>query len=173
MNKPKALLAGVALITAVVAPPTSAGSYQDSAELHMVHFIHVAVENGVRDGCLASPATLKADAELILRRSGIEIHATDFAWLGPILALVADGWEVTSGGMRPGHCVASLYVELRSKVRVPEGRLARVIAYKGTQLLFVHQKHEMQAALREGVSAEVAILANEILKWRTQFAPPD
>jgi hypothetical protein len=47
------------------------GAYQDEDELRLVGAINVYVDDQVTDGCLSQPNALKAEAELILRRSSI------------------------------------------------------------------------------------------------------
>ncbi len=128
-----------------------------------MRYIRVSIQDEVEDGCLSNPNTLKVEAELILRKSGFTVEDTPRQYE---LRILAQGWETKlSGGQATGTCMATLNVDLERFALVPEGHVAKTVAYHHGGLLFV-VKAKMQAQLRTWVSQIVSDLANEILKAR-------
>ena len=159
----------VALIIALAAFSTSAiaeGSYQDANELRLVRAVSVYVEDLVSDGCLSNPNALKVEAELILRRSGISVTATDVGPHHYQLGIMPVGSErKLEGGQSLGSCSVTMHLEMWRFAKVPEGHEALITAYEADVIL-IGNKAGMQERLRTEVSETVSDLANEILKAR-------
>jgi len=62
----KHLLPAIAIVALLILPQAA---WAQINQLAKVNEIHVSVTDGVKDGCLPSPNTLKVEAELVLRRS--------------------------------------------------------------------------------------------------------
>jgi hypothetical protein len=162
----------LALIVALVAFSTSAfaqGGYKHVDELRLVRSVLVyVIEDQVTDGCLSNPNALKVEAELILRRSGISVTATDLDPHHYKLGIMPVGWErKREGGQSLGSCSVQMHLEMWRFAKVPEGHEALTTAYE-TAVLLVGNKDGMQERLRTEVSEIVSNLANEILKARGQ-----
>jgi hypothetical protein len=136
------------------------GAYQSEAELRLVAYVSIDIENGVDDGCLSNPNALKVEAELILRRSGISVVALD--QLGPqyLLQINAFGYEIE----QTGSCDVALNVELWRFEQAPEGHITLIVAWMNSKIITGGTKAGMQESLRAQVSELVSDLANEILK---------
>ena len=129
----------------------------------------VVVTDQVKDGCLPQPNALKVQAELILRRSGIEVLQNEETGLGP-LAFLSPTLQITALGYsfpNSSSCVVSLSSQvfrLRSQLQ-PEGHSGHILVYEAQKLLG-GPKAGMQSRLRETVSQHVSDFANELLKAR-------
>jgi len=159
------------LIITLAAFSTSALAqyYQDERELRLVRAVSVyIIKDQVTDGCLSNPSALKVEAELILRRSGISVTATD---LGPHhyqLGIMPVGSErKLEGGQSLGSCSVKMHLEMWHFAKVPEGHEALITAY-GAVVMLIGNKAGMQERVRTTVSELVSDLANEILKVRGQ-----
>ena len=155
------------LIVALIAFSTSALAqyYQDERELRLVRAVSVyIIKDQVTDGCLPNPSALKVEAELILRRSGISVTATDLDPHHYQLGIMPVGWErKIEGGQSLGSCSVKMHLEMWRFAKVPEGHEALITAY-GAVFMLIGNKAGMQERLRTIVSEFVSKLANEILK---------
>ena len=156
------------LVIALAAFSTSAsaeGGYQSEAELRLVRSVLVyVIEDQVTDGCLSNPNALKVEAELILRRSGISVTASDLDPRHYQLEIMPVGWErKLEGGQSLGSCSVAMHLEMWRFAKIPEGHEALTTAYE-TGVLLIGNKDGMQERLRTQISEFVSDLANENLK---------
>ena len=163
------------LVIALVAfstPAFAEGSNQSEAELRLVRSVLVyIIEDQVTDGCLSNPNALKVEAELILRRSGISVTATDLDPHHYQLEILPVGWErKLEGGQSLGSCSVKMHLEMWRFAKVPEGHEALITAYEADVIL-IGNKAGMQERLRTEVSETVSDLASEILKARATDPP--
>jgi hypothetical protein len=142
---------------AMLAAVPAYGQFVDEDELALVESVAVYVDDGVKDGCLPQPNVLKIEAELILRRSAVEVAPGAAA---AVIEIVVTGAEHITN-----WCAVGLRVELYRHARQMEGHSALVVSYRDSGLAGA-PKSRMQAHLRERVSLYVTDLANEILKAR-------
>jgi hypothetical protein len=146
-----------AAVLLFAASPAGA-QYYDPSQLAKVKEVHVAVDDGVEDGCLPQPNALKVEAELILRRSGIKVvpsrtqlqHNLD-------IFVIGYAWG--------GGCIASVSLEFYRSEKLSDGRRALVLAFQ-RETLSSGPKDDFQQRLREVVNRNATVLANEILKAR-------
>ncbi|WP_119462927.1 hypothetical protein [Rhodospirillaceae bacterium SYSU D60014] len=160
----KQIIGAIFILLALNAPALAEGSYQDGDELRLVRLIYVYVADKVKDGCLPRPESLKAEAELILRRSGIPLTQAP----QQVSAGAGYGLSITPLGYAMGEplnnlCVARLSVRLYRYAETPEGHYAYVLAYDQGAVMN-QPKPDLQSVLREGISTVVTDIANEILK---------
>ena len=164
MNMKKIATALIVALVPLLALPVSdaRGQYFDEHQLARVERIHLLLEDGVKDGCLPRPDVLKTEAELILRRSGIQVEAGRDSHT---LQLTPTGFQMKTRGQPLEACAASLSVELWRFETLSDQSFGLVQASTSTYL-FVGPKETFQDELRRIVNEHVSELANEILKAR-------
>ena len=166
MDMKKIATALVIALLAILVMPVSHVRAQDynASQLEKVKAVEVSVIDGVKDGCLPNPRVLKTEAELILRRSGIEVEA---GLTSHTLQISATGFELKRGSTRTpvGTCVAALEVMVFRWEGLFDQSAGTVIASSYTNVL-VGDKETFQNDLRNSVNEEVTAVANEILKAR-------
>ncbi|MDE0780719.1 MAG: hypothetical protein OSB67_08200 [Alphaproteobacteria bacterium] len=138
---------------------TSAGAiYFDEEKLAKVKAIRVEVEANVDGGCLDSGDALHAEAELILRRSGIKVRRD---YPRHTLSIGVTGYAINKY-----TCAAALRLQLYKFDRLADGSREAVEAAEYKGWLLNGPKGGFLQQLREQVNAQVSKLANEILKAR-------
>jgi hypothetical protein len=143
------------------------GVYQNDNELRLIQSVTVEMNDDTSDGCLQQPETLKTEAELIFRRSGITVNGEPTYAQGEYyLFLSAFGHEAHSVSNQSLGCVVTLGIELYRLARVPEGYTAYIEAYMARFIFFGGHGIEMENKLRIGTNQGVTDLANEVLKVR-------
>lgn len=143
-------------------------------QLSKVNEIFVSVDDGVEDGCLPSPKLLKAEAELMLQRSGFGNFRSGFRLSGSpdhgrhelLITAVGGKLRPLTGHPHDGACVASLRIRIGRFGLLEDGTSAYILS---RQVLthYSGAKAGFQTQLREYVNEMVAGLAGEILKART------
>jgi hypothetical protein len=147
-------------------PAAADGAYQDAGELRLVRQIEVSVDAEPNGNCLSQPASLKADAELVLRRSKIVVVNKGSSEKGSyLLTLIVDGFEISE--QQPEMCVITIEIQLTRFALMPEGHYSAVLAYVGGGQMF-WEKADVMDRLRSRVSNVATDLANEILKAQGQ-----
>jgi hypothetical protein len=143
------------------------GSYQDENEIGLLQQVYVTVYDEVTDGCLPQPDALKAEAELVLRRSGISMFDGEPGQFRAINGKYALDISVVGFGSitRDETCAFRLDLDLYRYAVVPEGHLALIWAYRSAGV-GSFRKTEMQEQLRSATSGATADLASAILKAR-------
>lgn len=139
----------------------SAELFYGKYQLRYVEEVFVFVHDAVEGGCLPRPNTLKVEAELILRRSGIKVleEATQRSHtlqIGPI------GGPTTSYA---NACFGALQIKLFRAERLRDGTVGLVKASDWVSA-HIQPKPVFEQQLRETVNEAVTGLANEILKAR-------
>jgi hypothetical protein len=134
---------------------------QNIGQLGKVTAINVVVNDGVKDGCLPRPHTLRNDAELILRRSGITVVESGDVSTIPkhTLRIDAVGFAIIGG------CTTSLTILLSRYEKLDDGSVGEVYAAR-TSSIFAGPHDRMTLQLREAVNETVSNLADKILKAR-------
>ena len=149
----------VALLVSLALPISDARAMVFGEEqLAKVFSIRVYVDDQVKGDCFSRPGVLKTEAELLLRRSGIQINddaptALFFTVLGGI------------GNVIGNRCVVTLHALMFKKEFLLDKSRAAVLLYTRSGL-FMRPRAEMQEVLRTTVNELVTGLANEILKAR-------
>lgn len=142
----------------LLATPANA-DYLDESQLRKVSAVFVSVNDGVINGCLPEPNSLKVEAELILRRSGIKVVEADE---GHPHNLVITG---AGGGIQTRLCAVTLEVALSRFEDLKDGSAGLVISSYARRLPF-DRKPGFQMKLREVVIEQASRIANAILKAR-------
>ena len=148
------LLPTLAILLAFANP--AAAQFVDNEQLLKVKALEVKVADNVIDGCLSEPNSVKIEAEVVLRRSGIRVTDTDRSHYLYITAL---GYEISGG------CAVSWGIEVWIGEPLQDGTVGLVKAYDYGGMLTGH-KSSLQQRLRAQVNETVTHLANEILKAR-------
>jgi len=150
-------------VVLLVSPAAAQGSPPQS-QFAKVKSIQVTVADKVADGCLPQPNTLKVEAELILRRSGIAVVETGDGFPHR-LRIAAVGAEIKQGGTRTGGCAGGYVHELFRHEYLSDGSigLTQAVSVLGYA---IKQKSDFQEQLRKAVNENVTMFANEILKAR-------
>ena len=150
----------VALLVVLVQPVSDARAqyFTEEKQLAKVAEIKVAVADHAKDGCLPRPGILKTEAELILRRSGLQV---DDDALRDTLLLTPLGSEIPS----TGACAVTLEIKLAKYELLSDESYGLVLSFARTSLHW-GPKAGLQEQLRTAVNQLVTELANEILKAR-------
>ena len=139
----------------------SASAYFYSEDqLPYVEEVVVSVADDVRDGCLPQPTTLKTEAELILRRSGIKVLDEETPRSHKLL--INPIGQLTSNGI---SCFGGQMIQIFRWEKLFNGTAGLVLSSNRTTTL-VGPKSGFGQYLREDVNEAVSELANEILKAR-------
>lgn len=162
MNKTAtALIVAFLAISVLPVSDARARNFLDAARLAKVVAINVIVEDLVKDGCLPRPDALKSEAELILRRSGIQV--LDDAQRDRETLVLSPLGNVLSGGS--DICVVTLEVNLVRYEYLSDESSGLVMRFASTGLNW-GPKAGSQERLRTVVNKIVTDLTNEILKAR-------
>ncbi len=140
----------------LAAGPTAAG-YVDTYELASIGSIRVELIDTLNNECVPRSKALGAEAELILRRSGVGVSEDRSL---PMLLI-----NISGGALRADYCVVNLEVGAFRKWHREGGASSLVLIYLEATLLW-GEIGSMQTRLRESVSEMITALANEILKAR-------
>lgn len=149
----------LALFIGLIAATPASAQYFSESQLAKVREVHVFVADDVDDGCLPHPNTLKIEAELVLRRSGIK--TTENKYVGHTYSIVPVGFAIKGG------CAAGLSFQLYKFATLVDGTSGLVEA-SSNSFVMVGPKSGFQQQLREAVSENITALANQILKARGQ-----
>ena len=155
----KRLLPAVAILALLFVPQKVRALYYDEDQLRKVKEISIVVQDNVKHGCLPSPKTLKVEAELVLRRSGIAVRER-LAFNGEHLLFIT-----VSGAADGLTCVGRLDVELLRNEKLDDGTWGNVIAAKAGYTTAT-DKSDFQDNFRSNVNEATTGLANQILKAR-------
>jgi hypothetical protein len=150
----KPLLLSLAVLFALTTP-LSAENF-NPFQLAKVEEVHVKVIDTVEGNCLPGPKVLKAEAEQILRESGIKVIST-MQERGHVLAITV------AIHLNDATCVAAMTTELFRVEALADYTLGRVEA---STVVGVHSggRKGFQDHLRQVVSKYVQRLSVEILK---------
>ena len=154
----------VALVPLLALAVSDARADYDARQLAKVKAVEVLITDKVIDGCLPRPSILKTEAELVLRRSGIEVEA---GLASHLLTISVVGFELTrgSGGTPVGACVGHFELLVLKFEKLLDRSISMVLA--GTDgAMLAGPKDVFQNQLRNAVNEKVTELANEILKAR-------
>ena len=151
-----------AAVLLFAASPAAAGGFYDKDQLAKVLQVLVVVEDDVRGVCLPQPDALKVEAELILRRSGINVVEKDLWARAHTLQINVNGTQYPRN--TPG-CIVAFSAALWRYQQQVDGTIGLVLAAESNTLIGYHLE-EARQRLREKVNEQVTALANEILKVR-------
>ncbi len=154
----KRLLPAAVVLAFLILPQVVSAQYYDARQLAKVEQIKVIVEDGASDdGCLPSPNVLKVEAELILRRSGIDVtdesdRTAHALYISPVGFMIRpDSFGASNG---------KIQVELR-RYETFRGQGEGLVLYFLNEDDWVVRKD-----IRTVVNKMTTTLANEILKAR-------
>lgn len=148
------------IIAAVVFSAAAFAQHYDKDQLAKPNPIFVIVD-GDEDECVPRLGSLRVEAELVLRGSGIilaERLDRQSSWL------VVSVTSIPLAGLQDS-CVASLEIYTFKSEKLADGTTGQVHSSDSLLLLY-GPKSTFSQRLRESVNEQVSKLANEILKAR-------
>ncbi len=157
----KRLLPAVAILAFLILPQAAqAQRFVDQSQIRKVDEIIVFINDGVTDGCLPQPNTLRVEAEQILRRFGITVTKFSPSEKAHLLSIIIDGQA-----FRTDSCVGVITFKLSRGETLNDKTRGTVSAYEdGRYMVFL--KSTFQERLRSAVNVMVTGLADEILRAR-------
>ncbi len=151
----------IAVVLVLLAWSTEArAQYFGKDQLGKVIEVQVVIDGEVKDDCLPQPASLKTEAELVMRRSGIKVVDKE-TLESHTLEVNFTGRQLAEGAT----CLAYLRLEIWRFEDIDDGTTGLVLASTDAVLL-TGPKAGFQLQLREQVNGKATALANEILKAR-------
>ena len=151
----------VATALLLLLPHTASGQFTSSGQLSRVSAVQVSVADDLDNAnCISNAYSLKAEAELVLQRSGIGVVDELRLHNNHRLLIGLSGFQI-----RQRLCVVHFELQLFRYERLLDSSRGLVLSFLTSGTL-AGTGLDMMSRLRNSVNEAATVLANEILKAR-------